>query len=135
MPIMTFTANDPSVSAADLTCEWDMTVLELAIFLATYRAKHPLRFEGVLETLSTRFECVIPRRVLSRAVLKMGARGWLVREGDKLLPAEAGRRAARPPVNGIIQLLDQGARLVDGTPMSAVLGLTRKELEHGNLHN
>jgi hypothetical protein len=135
MPIMTFTANDPSVSTADLTCEWDMTVLEFAIFLATYRAKHPLRFEGVLETLSTWFECAIPRKILSRAVLKMGAKGWLVRDGDKLLPAEAGRRAARPPVSGIIQLLDQGARLIDGAPILAVLGLTREELEHGNLHN
>lgn len=132
---MTFTANDSSVSTADLAFEWDMTVLELAIFLAAYRAKHPPRFDGVLETLSGWFECAVPRKVLSRAILKMGARGWLVADGDKLLPAEAGRRAACPHVKGIIQLLDQGTRLIDVALMLAVLRLTKEELEHGNLHN
>lgn len=90
---MISTANDPSTASADLTSEWDMTVLELASFLAVYRAKRPPRFGDVLETLSTWFECPVPTRNLSRAVLKMGARGWLVADGDRLLPAEAGRRA------------------------------------------
>ena len=132
---MTSTANDTSVSAADLTCEWDMTVLELASFLAVYRAKRPPQFGDVLETLSTWFECSVPRRDLSRAVLKMGARGWLVADGDRLLPAEAGRRAACPLINGIIRLLDQGTRLIDVALMLAVLRLTREELKHGDLHN
>lgn len=132
---MTFTANDPSVSTADLTWEWDMTVLEVAIFLAAYRAKHPPRFDGVLETLCTWFECAIPRRILSRAILKMGARGWLVADGDKLLPAEAGRRVACPLVSGIVRLLDQETRLIDVALILAVLRLTKEELEHGNLHN
>jgi hypothetical protein len=132
---MTYTANNSSVSTADLTCEWDMTVLELALFLAAYRAKHPPRFDGVLAALCTWFACAVPRKVLSRAILKMGARGWLVADGDKLLPAEAGRRAACPLVSGIIQLLDQGTRLIDVALMLAVLRLTKEELEHGNLHN
>ena len=59
----------------------------------------------------------------------------LVADGDKLLPAEAGRRAACPHVKGIIQLLDQGTRLIDVALMLAVLRLTKEELEHGNIHN
>ena len=132
---MISTANDPPAATADLTCEWDMTVLELASFLAVYRAKRPPQFGDVLETLSTWFESPVPRRDLSRAVLKMGARGWLVADGDRLLPAEAGRRAACPLVNGIIRLLDQGTRLIDVALMLAVLRLTKDELKHGDLHN
>lgn len=131
---MTSTANDPSVSTAHLTCAWDMTVLELASFLAVYRAKRPPQFGDLLDTLSTWFECPVPRRDLSRAVLKMGAKGWLVADGDRLRPAEAGRRAACPLINGIIRLLDQGTRLIDVALMLAVLRLTKEELEHGNLH-
>ncbi|WP_029624418.1 hypothetical protein [Sphingomonas sp. KC8] len=112
-----------------------MTVLELAIFLAVYRAERPLRFADVVETITAGFECAVPRKVLSRAILKMGARGWLIADGDKLLPAEAGRRAACLLVRGIIQLLDQGTRLIDVALMLAMLKLTREELEHGNLDN
>ncbi|OYX59903.1 MAG: hypothetical protein B7Y89_17460 [Novosphingobium sp. 32-60-15] len=112
-----------------------MTVLELAIYLAAYRAKQPPRFEGVLETLGTWFECAVPRKVLIRAILKMGAKGWLVADGDKLLPAEAGRHAAYPLVGGIIPLLDQGTRLIDVALMLALLRLTKEELENGALHN
>jgi len=132
---MISTANDPPAPMASVTLEWDMTVLELAVFLAAYRARRPQSFDDVRETLATWFECPIPRRNLSRAVLKMGARGWLVAEGDKLMPAEAGRRAACPHVNGIVRLLDQGTRLIDVALMMAVLRLTREELERGDLHH
>jgi hypothetical protein len=132
---MISTANEPLASTTNLACEWDMTVLELAIFLAVYRAKRPPQFDDVLETLSTWFEGAVPRKTLSRGVLKMGARGWLVADGDRLLPAEPGRRAACPLVNGIIRLLDQGTRLIDVALMLAVLRLTREELQHGDPHN
>lgn len=97
---MISTASDPSAATADLTYEWDVTALELASFLAVYRAKRPPQFGDVLNTLSTWFECPVPRRGLSRAVLKMGARSWLVADGDRLLPAEAGRREGCPSSMG-----------------------------------
>jgi len=132
---MNSTANNPPPPGASSTCEWDMTVLELAVFLATHRAKQPQRFGEVAETLSDWFECAVPRGDLSRTVLRMGAKGWLVSSGDMLSPAEAGRRAACPLVNGIIRLLDQGTRLIDVALMLAVLRLTREELEHGNVRH
>lgn len=132
---MISTASDQPAATANLTCEWDMTALELASFLAVYRAKRPPQLGDVLNTLSTWFECPVPRRDLSRAVLKMGARGWLVADGDRLRLAEAGRRAASRLINGIIGLLDHGTCLIDVAPKVAILRLTKEELKHGDLHN
>ncbi len=122
---MTSTANDPPTPMASVTLDWDMTVLELAVLLAAHRAKRPQRFDDVRETVASWFECPIPRRDLSRAVLKMGARGWLVAEGDKLMPAEMGRWAA----------CTRGTGLIDVALMMAVLRLAREELERGDLHH
>ena len=129
---MISTANDPGISRADPATEWDMSVLELAIFIAVYRAKAPPSFDAVSQTVSSWFESAIPRRAMSRAILRMGARGWLLAKGDRLVAGEAGRRAVAPLMNGIIRLLDHGTRLIDVALMMAVLRLTREELEHGD---
>ncbi len=83
-----------------------MTVFELAIFLGADRAKTPARADFLSELLTGWFGCVIAREDIDRAIANMTARGWLVAAGDRLMPAEEGRRAACPLINGIIGMVD-----------------------------
>lgn len=112
-----------------------MTVLELTIFLIVYRAMQPVAVDGLSDTLSGWFECLIAPDDLTGAVANMVSRGWLIVVAGGLFPTEAGRLAARPLIHGIIQMLDQGTRLIDVALMMAVLRLTKWELDHGNDHH
>lgn len=128
---MISTANNrPSPSGA-APCAWAMTVFELAIFMAVYRAVQPISADVLSEILGGWFECFVPREEVSDAAANMVARGWLVIVGGRLVAAEEGRRAARALMNGIVRILDQGTRLIDVALMMAVLRLTNGELDDG----
>lgn len=122
-------ANDLASSGGGAPCEWSMTVFELVLFLAVFRAKHPPRLDTLCETLSDWFECLVPLQAMQATAANMVRRGWLAATGDRLHPTEEGRRAARPLVNGLIRMLDQGTRLIDVALMMSVLRLTKGELD------
>jgi len=125
-------ANDRDESRCGAPCGWDMTVLELAIFLCVWRAKQPLCLSDLCTTLAGWFECAVPPPVAVGPVANMVGRGWLVPVGDRLSAGEAGRKEARPLMNGIIRMLDQGTRLIDVALMMSLLRLTKGELDNGN---
>ncbi|MCY1167329.1 hypothetical protein D9M73_72900 [compost metagenome] len=125
---MICTANDPPPSGDSPACDWAMTVLELAIFIAVFRAVQPVDTDVISEILCRWFECFIAPDDIAAAAAGMVGRGWLVVVGGKLKATEDGRRVARHLVNGIIRMFDQGTRLIDVALMMAVLRLTREEL-------
>ena len=112
-----------------------MTVLELAIFFVVYRAMQPIGIDDLADTLAGWFDCPIAPDIIATAVGDMVGQGWLVMIAGALLPAEAGRRAARTLIGGIVEMLDHGTRLLDVALMMAVLRLTKEELDHGDGHH
>lgn len=129
---MTFTANENRPPRRGCSCDWAMTVLELAIFVAVYRAVQPVAVDMLSDMLGNWFELFVPPDDVTDAVTNMIGRGWLVVVGGRLIAAEEGRRAARMLMNGIIRMLDHGTRLIDVALMMAVLRLTAGELDNGN---
>ncbi|WP_298092102.1 hypothetical protein [uncultured Sphingomonas sp.] len=110
-----------------------MTVFELAIFLAVYRAMSPIGSDALAETLSGWFETAITGEDVTAAAGGMVSRGWLAMTGGSLMATEEGRRVSRVLANGLIRMLDQGTRLIDVALMMAVLRLTTGELDDGRL--
>lgn len=129
---MISTANDPRTTGGSPAFDWAMTVLELATFIAVYRAVQPVGVDVLSEVLGRWFECLVAPEDIAGAVTNMVGRGWLVLVGGRLMATQDGRRVARRLVNGIIQMLDQGTRLIDVALMMAVLRLTREELDDGD---
>lgn len=128
---MISTANDRAAGRADPS-RWDMTVLELAIFLGAYRAKGPLPVSALCPVLSNWFECAVRPGDIAEPVANMLSRGWLVQDRDGLRPSRRGRCDARQMMNGIIRMLDHGTRLIDVALMLSVLRLTKGELDGGD---
>lgn len=128
---MTCTANDIGSSPGGSPVNMDMTVFELAAFLCVYRARQPLCIEEMCAVLAGRFECAVPAQCAAAPVARMVSRGWLIRTADQLKASNAGREVARPLLDGIIRMLDQGTRLIDVAQMMSVLRLTKGELDGG----
>lgn len=128
---MISTANNRRSPTGAAPCAWGMTVLELAIFMAVYRAVQPIAADVLSEILSGWFECCVSSEEVSDAAANMVARGWLVIVGGRLTAAEEGRQAVRELMNGIVRILDHGTRLIDVALMMAVLKLTNGELDDG----
>jgi len=110
-----------------------MTVLELALFMCIYRARRPLLVPEISALISEWFGVVIAPAAISAPVTRMIAEAWLVPDAGKVNVCAKGRDAARPLMEGIIRMLDQGTRLIDVALMLSVLRLTREEL--GGDHN
>lgn len=125
---MTSIANDGLTPSERTASEWEMTVLELLIFLCVYRAKRPARLADLCATLAEWFERPVLPEVASTAVARMVQYRWLIVDGDRLRPAAEGRETARPLMNGVIRMLDQGTKLIDVVLMMSVLRLTMDEL-------
>jgi hypothetical protein len=106
-----------------------MTVLELAIFIATFRALQPIGVDRLSEILGGWFECLITPEDVTSAATNMIGQGWLAMVGGGVIATQDGRSAARRLTNGIIRMLDQGTRLLDVALMMAVLRLTKGELD------
>jgi hypothetical protein len=127
---MTAAAND-LVSAGSPACNWTMTVFELAIFMCVFRARRPPRVEEICQVIGAWFECVVDPPVAAAPIENMLANRWVAEESHCFRATEEGRRAARPLMNGIIRMLDQGTRLIDVALMMSVLRLTKGELDNG----
>ncbi|MBS0503627.1 MAG: hypothetical protein JSS55_07445 [Proteobacteria bacterium] len=108
-----------------------MTVFELAIFMSVFRARHPPGVEEICQVIGTWFECVVHPPVASAPIENMLANRWVSEDSRCFLATEEGRRAARPLMNGIIRMLDQGTRLIDVALMMSVLRLSKGELDNG----
>jgi hypothetical protein len=106
-----------------------MTVIELMVFVCVYRANRPLRPREVCTILDNWTEAVIAHIDAERAIALMVGRGWLIGAGDCVKATEEGREVARPLMNGLIQMLDQGTRLIDVALMMSLLRLTKGELD------
>jgi len=128
---MISTANSRRAQGGPAPYAWAMTVFELAIFMAVYRAMQPIAADVLSEILGGWFECFVSPEEVTDAAANMVARGWLVMVGGRLIAAEEGRRAARALMKGIVQILDHGTRLIDVALMMAVLRLTNGELDDG----
>lgn len=128
---MISTANDLISSGGGAPAGWDMTVFELAAFLCIFRAREPIRLEELCAVLAGWFECAVQPASASTSVARMVERGWLIAVRDRLKASKEGREAARPLLNGIIRMLDQGTRLIDVALMMSVLRLTKGELDSG----
>lgn len=129
---MISTANDPPATGGCPVCDWAMTALELAVFIAVYRAGQPISADVLSEILGNWFECIMAPEDIAAAVTNMVGRGWVVVVAGRLMATQDGRRVARHLMNGIIRMLDQGTRLIDVALMMAVLRLTREELDDGD---
>lgn len=127
---MTAAAND--LLDADIpACGWKMTVFELAIFMCIFRAVRPPRIEEVCHVIGGWFGCAVDPPAATAPIENMLANRWVAEEGFCFRATEEGRRAAKPLMNGIIRMLDQGTRLIDVALMMSVLHLTRGELDNG----
>lgn len=130
---MISTASNLLASGDGPPCDWAMTVLELAIFLATDRSVKPIGADALSERLGGWFECCVAPDEVRAATANMVSRGWLNAVGGGLSAAEEGRRVAGALMNGVIRMLDQGTRLIDVALMMSVLRLTKGELDNGPL--
>ncbi|BBE00176.1 hypothetical protein SAMIE_2000620 (plasmid) [Sphingobium amiense] len=130
---MISTANDPGLPR-DAGDESAMTVLELSIFVCAFRARTPIRASEIFAVMHGWFGDM-PADQVALLVPGMVSRGWLTPVGEAVKASEQGRRAARPLVEGIIRMLDQGTRLIDVALMMSVLRLTRGELDNGPADN
>ena len=108
-----------------------MTVFELAIFMCVFRASHPPRVEEICQVIGSWFECAVDPPAASAPIENMLANHWVSEDGRRFRATEEGRRAARPLMNGMIRLLDQGTRLIDVALMMSVLRLSKGELDNG----
>tara|TARA_B100000378_G_scaffold175380_1_gene141480 strand:- start:4548 stop:4937 length:390 start_codon:yes stop_codon:yes gene_type:complete len=123
---MTSTANDPGPAGGNAGHGQEMTVLELSIFVCVYRAREPMRLGEILRIIQTWFEGVGQVATPTRRMVQCG---WLIPVGDRLKASRQGRDAARPLMEGLIRMLDQGTRLIDVALMMSVLRLTKGELD------
>ena len=124
-------ANDLFAGGAAPRGGRDMTVLELALFMSVFRSPRPATVEELCAVVSEWFELAIEPEVATAAIANMIANRWLVPDGYRLRPTEAGRGAARPLMNGVVRMLDQGTRLIDVALMMTVLRLSKGELDAG----
>lgn len=127
---MTAAAND-LMSAGSPACDWSMTVFELVIFMCVFRARRPPRVEEICQVIGSWFECVVDPPAAAAPIEHMLANRWMSEDGRCFRATEEGRRAARPLMNGLIRLLDQGTRLIDVALMMSVLRLSKGELDNG----
>ena len=130
---MTYTVTDLGAPDSASPCDWAMTVLELAIYIAVHRSKQPLASDALSRMLEVWFEELIEPDHVVAATTEMVSRGWLVALGDGFKAAEQGRQASRRLVNGVIQMLDQGTRLIDVALMLSVLRLTKGEWDYAHV--
>ncbi|MGX0587313.1 hypothetical protein ACUXPF_003914 [Sphingomonas sanguinis] len=130
---MTAVANDLP-TAGSPGCDWKMTVFELAIFLCVFRARRAARVEEICQVIGDWFECAVEPSSAAAPIEHMIANRWVAEENHGLRATEEGRTAARPLMNGIIRMLDQGTRLIDVALMMSVLRLTKGELDNGLRH-
>ncbi|WP_242128565.1 hypothetical protein [Sphingobium sp. Sx8-8] len=108
---------------------WDMTAFELAIFVCVFRSHSPMQVDEICRAVGRWFECSIPREIMAETIGHMIGRGWLIKSKDRMRASVQGREVARPLMNGIIRMLDQGTRLLDVALMMSLLQLTRGELD------
>ena len=126
---MTSTANDRGPAGGEAGHAQEMTVLELSIFVCVYRAKEPLRLTEILHAVQTWFEGVRLLAQVATPTRRMVQCGWLIPVGDRVRASRRGREVARPMMEGLIRMLDQGTRLIDVALMMSVLRLTKGELD------
>ncbi|NIJ67230.1 hypothetical protein FHR20_004212 [Sphingomonas leidyi] len=127
---MTAVANDPR-TADSPGCDWKMTVFELAIFMCVFRAGRAPGLEEICHVIGEWFECAVDPTSAAAPIEHMLANRWVAEESHCFRATEEGRSAARPLMNGIIRMLDQGTRLIDVALMMSVLRLSKGELDHG----
>ncbi len=108
---------------------WDMTAFELAVFICVFRSPSSMLIDEIRAGVSRWFEGLIPREMMAETVGHMIGRGWLIKSGHRFRASIEGRDAARPLMNGIIRMLDQGTRLLDVALMMSLLQLTKGELD------
>ena len=116
-------------ASSETSCTWDMSVLELAIFMCIFRAERSMTVEETCAVIDGWFECSLDSATTRERLCRMAEAGWLHAENAGFCSTHDGRRAARPMMNGLIRLLDNGTRLVDVALMMTVLRLTRGELD------
>lgn len=126
-------ANSLISSGGDGPIFWNMTVLQLAIFLCVHRAGAPLGLNDVCAVLGRWFDRPISLEDIGDPVAEMVRRGWLVAERGMLRATRDGRAAARPLLHGLIGMIDQGTRLIDVALLMSLLRLAKEELDddHG----
>lgn len=108
---------------------WDMTAFELAIFVCVFRSRSPMLVEEIRCAVGRWFERSIPGDIMADIIGHMIGRGWLIKSRGRIRASFQGRDAARPLMNGIIRMLDQGTRLLDVALMMSLLQLTKGELD------
>ena len=123
---MNCTANDRPVERQPFG--WEMTAFELAVFVCIYRSDNPLLADDVRKDVSLWFERMVAPADLRLCLDHMLSRGWLLQSGERLRASNEGRTMARPLMNGLIRMLDQGTRLLDVALMLSVLRLTHDQL-------
>ena len=123
---MNFTASD--APSRHQPFDWEMTAFELGVFICIYRSTSPLLLDEVRREVSLWFERVISPEDLKCCVGYMLDREWVLQSGDRFRASDGGRVIARPLVNGLIRMLDQGTRLLDVALMMSILRLTYDQL-------
>ena len=108
-----------------------MTVFELAIFMCVFRARRAPNVDEICQAIGVWFECVVEPSSASTSIANMLANHWISQDCQCFRATEEGRRAARPLMNGVIRMLDQGTRLIDVALMMSVLRLSKGELDDG----
>jgi hypothetical protein len=126
---MPCTANDVFAPGGAPGCGWNMTVLELALFMGVFRARRSPDVAELSRVVSAWFEQPIAPETTAERIANMVACRWLVVDGDRLMATGEGRGAARPLLAGILRMIDQGTRLVDVALMMTVLRLSQGELD------
>lgn len=106
----------------------NMTAFELAVFVCIYRNNAPLWRDKKRKEVSLWFEHMVAPAELKACLDHMLARGWLLQRGVRLRASNEGRAIARPLMNGLIRMLDQGTRLLDVSLMLSILRLTHDQL-------
>lgn len=109
--------------------DWNMTAFELAIFVCVFRSPSPMLIDEIRRAVGRWFESTIPRETMAETIGHMIGRGWLIKSKDRIRASVQGREVARPLMNGIIRMLDQGTRLLDVALMMSLLQLTKGELD------
>lgn len=127
---MSAAAND--IGTAGPAFGLTMTVFELAIFMCVFRARGAPRAEEICQVIGVWFECIVDPPVAAGPIEHMLANRWMAEDAQRFRVTEEGRRAARPLMNGIIRMLDQGTSLIDVALMMSVLRLSKGELDNGD---
>lgn len=109
---------------------WDMTAFELAIFICVFRSPSPMVADEIRVAVGRWFECSVSREIIAETIGHMIGHGWLIKANDRIRASIQGRDVARPLMNGIIRMLDQGTRLLDVALMMSLLQLTKGELDN-----